>query len=205
MGGTFDPIHFGHLDVAIAAADALGLDEVRLLPSHVPPHRDPPRASPFHRFAMVAIAAAADRRLAASDTELLRGGASYAADTLRDLQQQGWSAGELFFITGADAFAEIATWKDYPALLDLSHFIVCSRPGHRAAVVRGLLPGLEARIVSASEFTGGAATRIILLDALTSDASSTAVREAIACDAPIGGIVAPAVAAHIRKHGLYTH
>lgn len=205
MGGTFDPIHLGHLDVARAAADVLALDEVRLLPSHVPPHREAPRASPFHRFAMVAIAAAADRRFVAADTELLRGGASYAADTLRALQQQGWSAGELFFLTGADAFAEIATWKDYPALLDLSHFIVCSRPGHRAALVRGLLPGLEVRMVDAGAFTGGAGTRIILLDALTSDASSTAVREAIAHDTPIGGIVAPGVAAHIRKHGLYIH
>lgn len=207
MGGTFDPIHLGHLDVARSAADALALEEVRLLPSFVPPHRAAPGASAYHRFAMVALAAASHKRFTASDEELLRGGASYTADTLRGLHAAGFAPGELFFLTGADAFAEIATWKDYPALLDLSHFVVCSRPGHEADMVRGLLPELAGRMVSGSEFAGGGAASgrpaIVLLDADTANVSSSGVRRAIASGQALDGMVLPSVAAHIRKHGLY--
>jgi nicotinate-nucleotide adenylyltransferase len=204
LGGTFDPIHLGHLDVARAAAGALALDEVRLMTSHVPPHRDAPGASVFHRFAMTSLAAAAGDWLTASDEELARTGASYTADTLRALQQQGWAATQLFFLTGADAFAEIATWKDYPALLNLAHFVVCSRPGRAAGVVRGLLPDLRDRMIDASpEADLSGAARIVLLDARTTDVSSTAVRAAVAAGSSIDGMVPPAVAAHIRKHGLY--
>lgn len=206
LGGTFDPIHLGHLDVARAAADTLSLDEVRLVTSHVPPHRPQPGASPFHRFAMTNLAASTDDRFTAWDGELVRGGASYTADTLRALHQEGWPAGALFFLTGADAFAEIATWKDYPALLNLAHFVVCSRPGRAAHMVRDLLPELRDRMHDAStspaaDTSGG--TRILLLDAPTSDVSSTAIREAAARGASLDGLVPPAVAAHITKHGLY--
>jgi nicotinate-nucleotide adenylyltransferase len=206
MGGTFDPIHMGHLDVARASADALHLNPVRLLPSNIPPHRQEPGTSPFHRFALVCLAAATDARFVADDTELARGGPSYAADTLRQAQQQGWKAGQLFFLTGADAFAEIATWKDYPGLLDLAHFVVCSRPGAPAEMVRGLLPALQDRMVDAQGFDGMERTRVILLDAATSDVSSSKVREALAAgemDIALRGLVPPSVDAHIRKHGLY--
>lgn len=206
LGGTFDPIHMGHLDVALAAAGALALDEVRLIPSHVPPHRDAPGASAFHRFAMASLAAASDERFTASDEELVRGGASYTADTLRGLQRQGWGATQLFFLTGADAFAEIATWKDYPALLNLAHFVVCSRPGRAAELVRGLLPDLKDRMVDASqEIELSDAARIVLLDAPTADVSSTAIRAAAGAGSSLDGMVLPAVAAHIRKHRLYIH
>lgn len=203
MGGTFDPIHLGHLDVARTAADALALEEVRLIPSFVPPHRAAPGASAYHRFAMTSLAAASHKRFTASDEELLRGGASYTADTLRALHAAGFAPGELFFLTGADAFAEIATWRDYPALLDLSHFVVCSRPGHEADLVRGLLPELSERLVEGSAFEGGGAPRVVLLDADTANVSSSGVRRAIASGQSIEGMVLPSVAAHIRKHGLY--
>jgi nicotinate-nucleotide adenylyltransferase len=204
MGGTFDPIHLGHLDVARAAADALALEEVRLIPSFVPPHRAAPGASAFHRFAMASLAAASHKRFTASDEELLRGGASYTAETLRALHAAGFAPGELFFLTGADAFAEIATWRDYPALLDLSHFVVCSRPGHEADMVRGLLPELAERMVDGHEFDAAVtAPRIVLLDADTANVSSSGVRRAIAAGQAIDGMVLPSVAAHIRKHGLY--
>lgn len=210
LGGTFDPIHLGHLDVARAAADALNLDEVRLTPSHVPPHRRAPGASAFHRFAMTSLAAAGDSRFVASDQELLRGGASFTADTLRALQAEGMPASRLFFLTGADAFAEIATWKDYPALLNLAHFVVCSRPGSPAGMVRGLLPDLTDRMVTvpleqeaAIRDAAEAPTRILLLDAATAAVSSTEVRAAAAAGASLDGLVPGTVAAHIRKHGLY--
>lgn len=203
MGGTFDPIHLGHLDVARAAVDALALEEVRLVPSFVPPHRTAPGASTYHRFAMVSLAAASHTRLTASDEELRRGGPSYTADTLRGLHAAGFAPGELFFLTGADAFAEIATWKEYPVLLDLSHFVVCSRPGHEADMVRGLLPELSDRMVDGRDFEAGAGPRVVLLDADTADVSSSGVRRAIAAGQAIDGMVPPPVAAHIAKHGLY--
>lgn len=206
MGGTFDPIHMGHLDVARASADALHLEQVRLLPSNIPPHRREPATSPLHRFAMTAMAAQSDARFVADDAELRREGPSYAVETLRDLHRQGWKPSQLFFVTGADAFAEIATWKDYPALLDLAHFVVCSRPGRPAPVVRGLLPALQDRMVAAHDFTGDEGPRVILLDEATADVSSSAVRDALAggdTDLALRGLLPPMVFDHIRRHGLY--
>ena len=203
MGGTFDPIHMGHLDVARASADVLHLDTVRLMPSNIPPHRDSPGTSAFHRFALVALAAAIDARFEADDMELRREGPSYAADTLRELQRQGFEAREIFFLTGSDAFAEIATWKDYPALLELAHFVVCSRPGKPAEMVRGLLPDLRDRMVDAREFRQAAAAQVILLDAATADVASSTVRAALAGGAAVDGMLPGPVLAHIRRHGLY--
>src|SRR5919108_3609672 len=109
LGGTFDPIHCGHLEAATAARDALNLTQVMIVPSHAPPHRsDPPVASPFHRFAMAALAVNGVAGLIASDDELIAAGRSYTANTLDRLRSTGWAASQIFFIIGADAFAEVA-------------------------------------------------------------------------------------------------
>ena len=109
LGGTFDPIHLGHLEAASAAARALSLDRVLLLPSRTPPHRNTePRASVFHRFAMAALAAA-ERGMSVSDLEVRREGPSYTASTLEALHRDGYAPAQLFFITGSDAFADVAT------------------------------------------------------------------------------------------------
>src|SRR5579862_5455907 len=121
LGGTFDPIHDGHLDLGRAAQHALGLNELLVLPSNIPPHRPKPMASAFHRFAMVALAVTGLEGWRASDLELVAGARSFTTDTLAELQRRGYAPLELFFIIGADAFAEIATWKNYPALLTQAH------------------------------------------------------------------------------------
>ncbi len=208
LGGTFDPIHVGHLDAAAAARTALDLDVVLIVPARVPPHRaDPPRASAYHRFAMVALAVLDREGLRASDLELDRPGPSYTADTLARVAGFGYQAWQLFFITGADAFAEIATWKDYPALLDRAHFVVVSRPGLSAASLRARLPELRSRMIDlAGAGAAGAdrlATAVWLLDAATADVSSTLVRERVARGLPIAGLVPEAVARHIARHRLY--
>src|SRR5204863_8870377 len=107
-------------------------------------------------------------------------GSSFTADTLRRLHASGYTPSELFFITGADAFAEIATWKDYPALLDLAHFAVVSRPGLRVAALPGRLPDLASRMGTVDEagLQAGRATSILLIDAATPDVSSTTVCKA---------------------------
>jgi nicotinate-nucleotide adenylyltransferase len=213
LGGTFDPIHVGHLFVATEAARALALDEVLLLPSRTPPHRPvDPSASVFHRFAMVALAASTDARLVASDLELLRQGPSYTADTLRMLHAAGHEAWQLFFLAGADACAEIATWRDYPAVLDLAHFVVCSRPGTPATSLPARLPDLARRMLPVVRWSLGAAhavvlqganTHIFLLDCPTPDVSSTDIRARARAGRPLAGLVPPEVDHYIRRHGLY--
>ena len=189
LGGTFDPIHLGHLEAADAARRSLQLDQVLLVPSRTPPHRSvEPRASVFHRFAMTALAAA-ERGMLAVDLELRREGPSYTALTLEALHRDGYTPGQLFFITGSDAFAEISTWYDYPRLFELSNFAVVSRPGYPAAV-----PRLPMTISS---------TSVIAVDANTPDVSSTEIRRRVAAGESIQGLVAPSVAAHIERHRLY--
>lgn len=112
LGGTLDPIHLGHLETALAARAALSLDRVIVMPSRIPPHRQhQPIASRYHRFAMAALAVNGLDGLVASDMELCAPGPSYTADTLSRFQAaSGLRASQIFFITGADAFAEIETW-----------------------------------------------------------------------------------------------
>ena len=129
LGGTFDPIHLGHLDLASAAQAALGLTEVMLIPSNVPPHRPAPAASGFHRFAMAALAVAGRPGWRVSDLELGEPTRSYTSTTLRSLHQDGCQREELFFLIGADAFSDITSWHEFPAILDDANFGVVSRPG----------------------------------------------------------------------------
>ena len=112
LGGMFDPIHHGHLDVARAAEAAVRLTELLILPSRNPPHRPQPVASSHHRFAMAAMAIAGHPRWRALDVELRDDSPSYTSETLRRFHAEGYTASELVFITGADAFLEIATWHD---------------------------------------------------------------------------------------------
>jgi nicotinate-nucleotide adenylyltransferase len=207
LGGTLDPIHVGHVQTARAAASALRLDRVIVLPSRVPPHRaHEPLASRYHRFAMCALAVNGIDGLAASDMELRAPGPSYTADTLvRFRDDSGLRASQVFFITGADAFAEIATWHRYPEVLDLANFVVVSRPGVTAETMRQRLPALESRMITVSQ--QGAALDgcgIFLVDAATPDVSSTDIRRRLAAGEAIEGLVPAAVETHIRQHQLYT-
>ena len=190
---------------AVAARDAFNLSRVHVIPSHVPPHRlVQPVASPFHRFAMAALAVSGEAALAVSDDELRAEGPSYTAETLDRWHLRGYEASQIFFITGADAFAEIATWKRYPAVLELANFIVVSRPGHEIESLRGKLPEFGDRMRSASQGVGtGARTLIYLLPARTPDVSSTAVRERLRRGESIAGLVPGLVETHIHQHGLY--
>jgi nicotinate-nucleotide adenylyltransferase len=212
LGGTFDPIHRGHLEAAKASLDRLALDRVLLLPSHTPPHRPDPAASAFHRFAMIALAIAREPRLTAEDLELRARSVSYTSDTLDRLIEAGFDPLQLFFIAGADAFAEIATWRGYPAFLDRAHFVVVSRSGIAAGGLRGRLPSLAPRMIDVpppdpsralAEVTARPTPAILLLDAETSRASSTEVRRRLGEGKRIDDLVPSEVAVHIRRHGLY--
>jgi nicotinate-nucleotide adenylyltransferase len=205
LGGTFDPIHLGHLDAAEAARTALELDEIRLLPSHDPPHRSArPLASAFHRFALVAVAIQDRTAYRVSDIELQRSGHSYTADTLRAMRREGWTPLQIFFILGADAFAEIATWREFPSVLDGAHFVVIARPGTTLAEAAARTPELRERLHQLGDvIPQDGKTRIILVEARTRDISSTMIRARLESRQPIADLVPAAVASHILIHHLY--
>jgi nicotinate-nucleotide adenylyltransferase len=204
LGGTLDPIHCGHMAAAVAARDAFDLSEVLVLPSRIPPHRTiQPVASPFHRFAMAALAVSGIPALYASDDELRLDGPSYTADTLDRHHARGMTASQIFFITGADAFADIATWKRYPEVLDLANFVVVSRPGHQIEALASRLPALADRM-RPSGTPSGPQPSIYLLQTPTPDVSSTVVRARLGRGEPITGLVPPLVETHILQHRLYT-
>jgi nicotinate-nucleotide adenylyltransferase len=211
IGGTFDPIHLGHLAAARAAGRELDLDLVRFLPSARPPHRpDSPQASEYHRLEMTRLAvgdadASSSARWEVSDLELRRNGPSFTFDTLAALLQEGLTPLQIFFIIGADAFAEIATWHRYPDVLDAAHFAVISRPGTTLEHLRARLPSLAARIAAPLTAVTAETTRIILIEAATPNVSSTEVRRRAARGESLEGLVTPAVAAYIAQHSLYRH
>jgi nicotinate-nucleotide adenylyltransferase len=202
LGGMFDPIHRGHLELGEAAWSALGLTRLYVVPAHQPPHRTAPVASSFHRFAMVALGIAGHAGWRACDMELLRAEPSYTATTLKAFHARAYRPTDLYFIIGADAFRDIATWRDYPAILDAAHFAVVSRPGCRVRELESRLPDLAPRMTTPPEGRS-AATAIFLIDAPTSDVSSTAIRQRLAEGRPLDGLVPPAVRQHIEQHGLY--
>lgn len=204
LGGTFDPIHHGHMDVALAAHTALAFHRMYVIPSNITPHRAQPLASPFHRFAMAAIAVANRPGWRAADLELRFGEPSYTSGTLRRFLQRGYSASELFFVIGADAFADISSWRDYPAILGSAHFVVVSRPGFPVADLPQRLPPLASRM-SRPPIDGLAQLDplIVLIDAPTAGVSSTAIRQRLAEGESITGLVPPGVQQHIEQHGLY--
>jgi nicotinate-nucleotide adenylyltransferase len=205
LGGTFDPVHLGHLDAAGAARAALALDEVWFIPSHAPPHRSAhPLASDLHRYALVALAVDGHEACRACDLELGREGPSYTQDTLRTLQAQGWEPSQLFFILGADAIAEIATWHGFPAVLDLAPFVVIARPGVTLDEAVARTPALGPRVHDGR--TGapeGPATRVILVEAATRDVSSTLIRARRTARQAIDDLVPAPVARYIETQGLY--
>ena len=205
LGGTFDPIHFGHLDAADAARSALALDQVLFVPTHDPPHRlAGPRAAAFHRFALTALAVNDREGYRVSDLELARDGRSYTSDTLRSLHADGWQPSQLFFILGADAFAEIATWHEFPSVLDAAQFLVIARPGTTVdqAVMRTPELGPRTRR-TVGHIDDAGPTAIFLIEAHTRAVSSTTIRERIAARQSIHDLVPPAVARHITVNRLY--
>ena len=199
LGGTFDPIHLGHVAAAEAAQNALSLDAMVLIPSRIPPHRaQPATASAADRLAMAELAAEGHRGWSVSRIEVDREGKSYSYDTLIELGRPGT---QLFFITGADAFAEIASWSRYPAVLDLANFVVVPRPGTTLDSLRERVPSAFSHGSTADR---AANTRVILVEAHTPDVSSTEIRHRVRAGQSLSGLVPDAVETYITAHRLYS-
>lgn len=204
FGGTFDPVHAGHLAVARAAAARCGLDLVLLMPALAPPHKEQPLASYSHRLAMLEAAVADDPALAVSLLEAERQPPSYTVDTLRELHRR-LGAREFYLILGADMFAEIRLWYRYTELFRLAHLIVVARPGPAAdlSAIVATLPGpyLFAQQQQCWQRSDG--SRIFALPHLAIQVSSSQVRKLLSEGRPVGDLLPGPVRAYIREHNLY--
>lgn len=191
FGGTFDPIHAGHLDLARALFDHLGLDELRFLVAHVPPHKAGPHASGLHRHAMVSLALAEEERMLADPRELERTGPSYTVDTLTNLKAERPEA-DLFFLAGADSLRDLSSWRAPDRILELAVFCAVDRDG------------LDLEDAAAEHVEAIEAGRIRLLQHEPPPWSSTQLRAILAAgDEPPAEALHPDVARYIRKTGLY--
>jgi nicotinate-nucleotide adenylyltransferase len=185
MGGTFDPVHHGHLVAASEVAATYGLDEVVFVPTANPVFKQDQQVSPAeHRYLMTVIATASNPRFTVSRVDIDRPGPTFTTDTLRDLGTERPGA-ELFFITGADALAQILSWKNADELFRLAYFIGVTRPGHRL------------------ESTGLPADRVSLLEVPAMAISSTDCRDRVHRGAPVWYLVPDGVVQYINKHRLY--
>jgi nicotinate-nucleotide adenylyltransferase len=189
----------------LAAQRSLALDPVVVMPARMPPHRqEPPSVSMFHRFAMAALAVSGLEDIILSDEELSSDGPSYTALTLERLITRGFQPLHTFFITGADAFADIEAWHRYPEVLDLAHFVVISRPGTSVTVLGDRLPRLRERFQRPARTEPMPSTpSVFLVDAATPDVSSTEIRRRIRAGDGISGLVPLAVEQYIQRHRLY--
>ena len=207
LGGTFDPIHFGHLRLAQELADALDLDRVRFIPTGTPPHRNSPQVSGPHRLDMVRIATAGNPLFEADDREIRRDGISYSYDTLSELRDE---LGErpLCLLMGADAFAALATWHRWQELFDLAHVVIAHRPGFR---LQGLAAALPAplrkiylrRLAGAPGLPLANAGSILTREITALDISATHIRAMLAQGASPRYLVPDAVLEYIDRNHLY--
>lgn len=214
-GGTFDPVHAGHLAVARGLLLLFALDEVLFIPAYVAPHKRERRISPaLDRHAMLALATQGEAAFRVSTVELRAPERPYTVETLSRFRETLGGAARLFFVMGADSWEEITTWREWERVLTLTDQLVVTRPGYELSSAH-VTPAIRARMVDVRGQTReqvaraledrGAGTKIYLTDAANVDAAATDIRAVVARGAwdELGALVAPPVAEYIRKYGLY--
>jgi nicotinate-nucleotide adenylyltransferase len=186
MGGTFDPIHHGHLVAASEVQSWFGLDEVVFVPTGQPWQKADREVSPAEdRYLMTVIATASNPRFGVSRVDVDRPGPTFTADTLRDIAAARGAGWDLYFITGADALAKIITWRDADEVFELAHFVGCTRPGHELSSV------------------GLPEDRVTLVEVPALAISSTDCRNRVAAGEPIWYLVPDGVVQYVSKRRLY--
>lgn len=204
MGGTFNPIHNGHLHMAQALMTRLALDEVHFIPSAQPPHRPRPEVSASHRAKMVELAIHEHPGFVLDTRELERNDYSYTIDTLISLRKQFGENTALCWLMGSDAFASIDRWYRWQELLDYCHIVVVQRPGNQIKPSKAVAQLLSEHIcekATAMTFTPAGKILPIEVDAL--NVSSTSIRQKLAAAEDISGLLPLSVQQYIKQHGLY--
>jgi len=209
LGGTFDPIHYGHLRLAQELGEQLQLTEVRVIPGGMPPHRSTPAVAAEHRAQMVRLATSSNPLFVFDDRELKRAGPSYTVDTLAELRAQSGPRRPLALLMGADAFLRLTAWRRWRELFDLAHLVVAHRPGFKVdGWIDDMAPALAheyaARRVDqalALHLTPAGAVFVTPITAL--DISATAIRQALRAGRTPRYLLPDAVLDYIRTNHLY--
>lgn len=208
FGGTFDPVHYAHLRLAEEAIDAFGLEQVRFIPTAVPPHRDAPGAAPAHRLAMTQLGTQGNSRFVVDGRELKRDGTSYTFDTLSEIRSESGDR-PLCLLMGADAFVALTTWHRWSELFDLAHIVVARRPGYPLEQLASSLPGplraqyLRRYAAEPAVLNEASAGHIFAHELTALDVSATALRMLIKRHGSLRYLLPDAVIAYIEEHNLY--
>lgn len=204
MGGTFDPVHFGHTGLARQAADKLGVAEIRLIPSLLPPHRDQPGATALQRLEMLNLAVAGRSKFKIDGCELERGGVSYSIDTLRRLRQEFPAPSRIYFLMGYDAYQKLPEWKLWQDLLDYVHIVILERAVNEYNLTSSM-QHLEARckVAGISQLQKWHAGRIAYLSVGAVDISATRIRELLKSGTRPTDLMEDKVIGYIFNENLY--
>ena len=207
LGGTFNPIHLGHLRAAEEIGEDLGLQKIYLIPAGIPPHKTPdPLAGFSHRLEMVRLASSLSPLLEAWDIEGKRPGLSYSIETLRLFHATFGPHLELFFIAGIDAFLEIQTWKKYRELFEYASFVVINRAGYDARELPGFLTTLDVGFTwdpKGRRFCHPSGNSLLQRETTVMDISASRIREMVAEGRSIHFLVPEAIREYIETFGLY--
>jgi len=205
LGGTFNPIHLGHLRAAEEVWEHFGLEEVLFIIAAQPPHKDRAALLPFpHRYEMTRLACQEAPYFTVSNVEEARGGVSYSVETLEELHRRYRSQAEFFFIVGLDSFLEITTWHHYMDLFRLANVVVIGRPGFSWTKLKPMLRGdLALRRVNDETYEHPSGRQVHLMETAHLDISSTELRRMLAHGRSIKFLVPAAVESYIKRHKLY--
>jgi nicotinate-nucleotide adenylyltransferase len=218
MGGTFDPIHLGHLRAAEEIYWAFGLDRIVFVPAARPPHKEEVAASALHRYEMVSLATVFTPYFAVSPLELQREGTSYSVETVREFRKTAGPDARLYFVVGVDAFLEMSTWREAEELLALTRVIVAARPGWRLDEVERLLAPDQRRLLGEPTFRylkvgevdpdqverDIAPRQVLLVEVVSLDIASREVRRLAEAGRSVRHLVPDTVAAYMAKNRLYS-
>jgi nicotinate-nucleotide adenylyltransferase len=203
LGGTFDPIHIGHLRAAVEAIELLNLDEIRLIPSARPPHRGEPQTAAVHRLQMVELAIAGMERMSADDRELKRDRPSYTVETLTSFRQELGEDVQLMLLLGWDAFCGLPGWYQWEQLLNLCHVLVLQRPDADTEAPEALKDVVAARSVSDPLALTGPAGQISFVRQAPLEISATRIRERLQSGRSVRFLTPDTVLHYIQMQGLY--
>lgn len=204
LGGTFNPVHIGHLRAALEVAEFMELDELRLIPSARPPHREAPQATAEQRLAMVELAVAGEPRLSVDDRELRRDRPSYTVDTLESVRGELAADDQLFLLLGWDAFCGLPGWHRWQELLSHGHLLVLQRPDADSEAPEALRDLLAARSVSDPLGLTGPGGQISFIWQTPLAVSATQIRQLLASGRSVRFLLPDAVLAYIQAHDLYS-